>query len=345
MNERKIMRRRTIALAVVLVATIGLSAEAAAEPNEFYKGKTVTLYVGTRVGGGYDTYGRMVARFIARHIPGNPAIVVENMDGAGTLRLANWLGKIAPKDGTVFGIVSHAVPFDPLLRLPGANFNATDFAWLGSANKDVSVCVSWKTAPVKTFAELTEKQLIIGAEAGSEDTGQFPRIMNDVLGTKFHIVAGYAGGNEINLAMQRGEVEGRCGFAWSALVATHADWLNNKDVNVLVQGALERHKELPDTPLVTDFAKTEAQRQILELIFARETITWPFLAPPGTPPERVAVLREAFMETMADPEFLAACDKARLAIDPLPGTRVEALIKEIYRTPPEIAEQAAAMLD
>jgi tripartite-type tricarboxylate transporter receptor subunit TctC len=330
------------ALAALLV--LPAAAEEQAAPD-FYKGKMVTLYIGFSVGGGYDAYGRMVARFIGRHIPGNPTIVVENMVGAGSLRLANWLAQLAPKDGTAFGTISHGTGFDPLLGFPGTDFEGTDFAWLGSANKDVSVCVSWKTSPVKTFVDLTTKELTVGSSGTSDDTAQFPRIMNGILGTKFKVVTGYPGANEINLAMERGEVEGRCGFAWSALVSTHSDWIKNKDVNVLVQGALEKHKDLPDTPLVTDFAKTDTQRQILRLIFARETMTWPFLAPPGTNPDRVAILRKAFMDTMTDPDFLAECDKAQLEINALPGDKVEALVKEIYQTPPDIAKQAAAMLN
>ena len=340
------MLRPFIAPVAALTALVALPAAAGAQTApDFYKGSTVTLYIGYSVGGGYDVYGRIVARFIGRHIPGNPMIVVENMEGAGSLRLANWLAQIAPKDGTAFGIISRGTGFDPLLGVNGAAFKGTDFAWLGSANNDVSVCVSWKTSPVKTFADLMTKELTVGSTGASDDTAQFPRIMNGVLGTKFKVITGYPGGNDANLAMERGEVEGRCGWSWSSVVSTHADWLKNKDVNVLVQTALDKHKDLPGTPLITDFAKTDVQRQILQLVFARETIGRPFLAPPGTNPDRVAMLRKAFMDTMNDPDFLAEAAKEQLEISAVPGDKVDALVKEIYQTPPDIANQAAAMLN
>jgi tripartite-type tricarboxylate transporter receptor subunit TctC len=341
------MLRRFIASVAALAALLVLPAAADAQAApDFYKGKAVTLYIGYSVGGGYDTYGRIVARFIGRHIPGNPAIVVENMEGAGGLRLANWLAQLAPKDGTAFGIVSRGTGFDPLLGVSEAAFKGTDFAWLGSANNDVSVCVSWKTSPVETFADVLTKELTLGAVAGgSDDTAQFPRILNGVLGTKFKMVSGYPGTNDIVLAMERGEVAGLCGWSWSSVVATHANWIQDKDINVLVQTALDKHKDLPDTPLVMDFAKTDAQHQILKLIFARETMGRPFLAPPGTDPDRVAILRKAFMDTMNDPDFLAEARKEKLEISAVPGDKVEALVKEIYQTPPDIAKQAAAMLD
>jgi tripartite-type tricarboxylate transporter receptor subunit TctC len=337
------MLRPFIAAFAALLA-LPAAANAQAMPD-FYSGKTVTLYIGYSVGGGYDVYGRIVGRFIGRHIPGNPTVVVENMTGAGSLRLANWLSKVAPKDGTAFGIISRGTAFDPLLGLPGAAFKGTDFAWLGSANNDVSVCVSWKTSPVKTFADLLTHELTVGSSGASDDTAQFPRIMNGVLGTKFKVITGYPGGNDANLAMERGEVEGRCGWSWSSVVSTHADWLRDKDVNVLVQTALEKHKDLPSTPLVTDFAKTDEQRQILKLVFARETMGRPFVAPPDTNPDHVAILRKAFMDTMNDPDFLAEADREKLEISAVPGDKVEALVKEIYQTPPEVAKKAAEMLN
>lgn len=330
------------ALAAWVAAPAGAGAQAA--PG-FYHGKTLTLYVGYSVGGGYDAYGRIVARFIGRYIPGHPQIVVENMTGAGSLRLANWLGKVAPKDGTAFGIISRGAAFDPLLGISGADFKGTDFAWLGSANSDVSVCVSWKTSPIKTFADVFKKQLTVGSSGASDDTAQFPRIMNGVLGTKFKVITGYPGGNDANLAMERGEVAGRCGWSWSSVVATHASWLKNKDIHILVQTALHKHKDLPNVPLVMDYAKTKEQRQILKLVFARETMGRPFVAPPGTNPQRVAILRKAFMQTMRDPDFLAAAAKEKLEISAVSGDKVEGLVKEIYATPAAVTKRAAAMLD
>jgi tripartite-type tricarboxylate transporter receptor subunit TctC len=341
------MLKSLITPVAALAALLALPAAAGAQaPTDFYKGKTISVYVGASVGGGYDTYARIVARFIGRHIPGNPAVVVENMDGAGGLRLANWLTQVAPKDGTAIGTLQRGIAFVPLLGISGAAFNGPDFAWLGSANNDVSVCVSWKTSPVKLFTDLFTHELAAGAlGGGSDDTAQFPRVLNGVLGTKFKLVSGYPGTNDIVLAMERGEVEGLCGWSWSSVVATHSNWIADKSINVLVQTALDKHKDLPDTPLVSDFAKTDTQRAILKLIFARETMGRPFLAPPGTDPGRVAILRKAFTDTMADPDFLAEASKEKLEVNAVPGDKVDALVKEIYQTPPDIAKQAAAMLN
>ena len=329
------------ALATLAAQNCVASAQAA---SDFYKGRTVSLYVGYSVGGGYDTYGRVVARFIGRHIPGNPAVVVENMDGAGGMRLANWLAQVAPKDGTAIGIISRGTDFAPLLGVPGAKFNGTEFGWLGSANNDVSVCVSWKTSPVKTFNDLLAHELTVGAVSNSDDTGQFARVLNGVFGAKMKIVSGYPGTNDVLLALERGEVEGICGWSWSSVVANHSKWVRDKDIKVLVQTALDKHRDLADTPLVTDFARTDEQRRILKLIFARETMGRPFLAPPGVDPDHLAILRRAFMDTLADPDFLAEARNEKLEINAVSGDKIEALVQDIYQTPPDIAKRAAAML-
>src|SRR3954467_10155829 len=324
--------RVVAATLIALSATIAASAQA---PANFYKGKNVDLMIGYSVGGGYDVYARLIAKHLGKHIPGNPTVTPKNMEGAGSLRLANWLYNVAPKDGTVMGTIGRGTGFDPLLGHKAAQFDGNKFNWIGSANDEVSVCVSWnKPGNVTTFDELYQKQLTVGGTGAAADTDQFPRILNNVLGTKMKIVTGYPGGNDVNLALERGEVDGRCGWSWSSVESTRANWGKEKKINILVQLALQKHPDLPDVPLITEQAKNEEQKQILTLIFARQALGRPYLAPPGIPFDRVDVLRKAFMDTMKDPEFLAEADKAQLEITPVSGDALQKLVADVYKTPP-----------
>src|SRR5262245_51591827 len=242
----------------------------AQSPADFYRGRTVELYIGYSVGGGYDVYARLIARHIGKHIPGNPSVVPKNMEGAGSLRLANWIAQVAPRDGSAFGAVSRGAPFDPLLGQKGAQFSGTDFTWIGSANNEVSLCVASDASPVASFEDVLKQDLTVGSTGAADDTGQFPKVLNAVLGTRFRIITGYPGGNEVSLAIERGEVQGRCGWSWSSIKVTHARWVREGKIKLLVQLALDRHPDLPQVPLITDFAKTDEQRQLLKLIFARQ---------------------------------------------------------------------------
>jgi tripartite-type tricarboxylate transporter receptor subunit TctC len=314
-------------------------------PANFYKGRNVELYIGYSVGGGYDLYARVLARHIGRHIPGNPTVVVKNMEGAGSLRLANWLYVVAPKDGSVFATIGRGTGFDPVLGQKAALFDGTKFTWIGSGNHEVSVCVSYGSGnPITKFDDLLTKEMTVGGTGPSADTDQFPKVVNGVLGTHMKVISGYPGGNDVVLAMERGELQGRCGWSWSSVKATHGAWITEKKLNVLVQLSLQKHPDLPDVPLVTDLAKTDEQRQILRLIFARQVMGRPYLAPPGIPAERAAVLRKAFMDTMTDPEFLADADKAQLEVNPVSGEEVQKLVAEVYRTPAAVANKAAQIL-
>ena len=334
------LRALAVAAAVVAPAWSGQAQSVA----EFYKGKTVEVYIGYSVGGAYDVYARLLARHMGKHIPGNPTLVPKNMEGAGSLRLANWLYTVAPKDGTAFGTIGRGVPFDPLLGRPGAQFEATKFSWIGSANDEVSICAAWHTTPVEKLEDLKTQEMMVGGVGGSNDTDQFPRIVNGVLGTRMKVISGYPGGADINLAMERGEVQGRCGWSWSSVVATHPAWIKDKKIKILAQMSLAKHPDLPNVPLIMDLARTDEERQILRVIFARQVMGRPFLGPPGIPPERLAALRKAFMDTMKDPEFLGEAKKGELEITPVPGEDIEKLVAEVYQTPKEIAEKAAAMV-
>src|SRR5712691_3537982 len=252
------LARLTTVAAAISLTSISLASTAQAQsPADFYKGKNVELYIGYSVGGGYDLYARVLARHIGRHIPGNPTVLVKNMEGAGSLRLANWLYRIAPKDGSAFGIIGRGTGFDPLLGQKAAQFDGTKFTWIGSGNHEVSVCVSYEgRGGITKFEDLLTKEMTVGGTGASADTDQFPKVVNGVLGTKMKIVSGYPGGNDIVLAMERGELQGRCGWSWSSVKATHGSWITEKKLNILVQLSLQKHPDLPDIPLIIDLAKS-----------------------------------------------------------------------------------------
>jgi tripartite-type tricarboxylate transporter receptor subunit TctC len=341
MTARRIVRGLMgVPLALVLTSTAG-----AQSPADFYKGKTVDLYIGYSAGGAYDLYARLIARHLGKHIPGNPQVVAKNMEGAGSLRLANWLYSVAPKDGTALGATSRGMAFDPLLGNKTAQYEAPKYTWIGSANDEVSVCVAWHTSGVTKWDDVLAKELAIGSTGTADDTYQFPKFAINALGTKFKIITGYPGGNDVSLAMERGEVGGRCGWSWSSIKATRMSWYEQKIVHVLMQFSLAKHADLPHIPLITDFAKTDEQQRIFKLIFARQVMGRPYMAPPGVPTERAAALRKAFVDTMADKEFIAEAEKAKFEITPVSGEKVAALVEEIYRTTSTAdADKAAAMV-
>jgi tripartite-type tricarboxylate transporter receptor subunit TctC len=330
--------------AVAAVVSLPAVLAQAQSPAEFYKGKNVDLYIGYSVGGAYDLYARVLARHLGKHIPGNPTITPKNMEGAGSLRLANWLYNVGPKNGTALGTIGRGTAFDPLLGSKGAVFQADKFTWIGSANNEVSVCVAWKTSGIGKFEDVFGRELIVGGTGQAADTDQFPRVLNGVLGTKFKIVTGYPGGNDITLAMERGEVMGRCGWSWSSVLSTHKRWIDDKSINILVQMSLNKHPGLPDVPLVMDFARSEEQRQIFKLIFARQVMGRPYLAPGGLPKDRADALRNAFARTMEDREFLADAEKSQLEITPVTGEEIDKLVKDLHQTPKAIAAKAAEFI-
>ena len=311
---------------------------------DFYKGKSVDLYIGYSAGGGYDVYARLVARHMGKHIPGNPTVVPRNMEGAGSLRLANWLYNIGAKDGLAIGAVSRGAAFDPLFGSPGAQFDAEKLNWIGSANNEVSVCAAWTTSGVATYEDMLQKSLLMGGSGGAADTDQFVHVINGVLGAKMKLIAGYPGGNEINMAMERGEVQGRCGWSWSSVVATHPQWLRDKKVNILVQLSLTKHADLPNVPLIMDLARNEEDKRVFGLVFARNVMGRPFVAPPNVPPERIEALRKAFMATMKDKDLLAEAEKTALEVNPVSGEEIQKIVIDAYKTPPAIVKRTGDLL-
>ncbi len=359
---RTVIRALAISLATLLVASAcgpaagpgtgaatsapaAATAQATADVAAFYRGKTVSIIIGYDAGGGYDTYARTLSQFIGKHIPGNPTVIVENMPGAGSIKAANHLFTAAPKDGTVFGTFGRGLPYTELIADPAAQFKSAQFNWIGSMNDEVSICVLRSDSPVKTFEQLLTTSVKIGATGPDDDTGFFPRFLNGALGTKFELVTGYAGGNDVNLAIERGEVAGRCGFSWSSIVSTRPQWLADKFVNILMQMSLAKHPDIPATvPLIMDYAKTDDVRQMFEVIFSRQTMGRPFTAPPGVPTERVKALRDAFDKTMADPEFKAAADKAKQEINPKGGADIQKIVEKIFQTPKPLVDKIKAIL-
>lgn len=332
--------------ALACLLSVPCSAQISAQPpEEFYAGKVVSLYIGYPAGGGYDVYGRVVAHHIGKHIPGNPTVIPVNMAGAGSLRLTNWLFNAAPRDGTAFGIINHGVPFEPLLgNQEFARFDPMEFTWIGSANSETVVCVAWHSSGVSGFHDLETREFIIGGTGPGADDFVFPKLLSGVLGADLRFVTGYAGGNDINFAMERGEVDGRCGWTWSSVKSTRQYWLDDGLINVFLQLGMERHPDLPDTPLILDFAETEDQEKILRLIMARTVLGRPFLAPPDLPEMRAAALRNAFDLVMKDPEFLAEAERVNLEIMPISSVTIEELLREAYATPEVLVEQARELL-
>jgi tripartite-type tricarboxylate transporter receptor subunit TctC len=339
------MRVVAMMCAAAILALCPISQSEAQNPASFYKGKSIDLYIGYSAGGGYDIYARALARHMSRFIPGNPTIVPKNMPGAGSLVLANWLYNVAAKDGSAFGMIGRGTAFDPLLGSTKAQFDAAKFTWIGSMNDEVSVCVAWYTSGIAKLEDVVQKELTVGGTGPAADTDQFPKVLNATVQTKFKIIPGYPGGNDIDLAMERGEVMGRCGWSWSSVIATHKTWFDEKKINVLVQLSLNKHADLPNVPLIMDFAKNDQQRQIFKLVFARQPMGRPFLAPPGIPADRAATLRTAFMDTLKDAAFLAEAERMKLEINPVSGDDVQGIVQDIYQTPKSIAAAVADMVN
>jgi tripartite-type tricarboxylate transporter receptor subunit TctC len=335
-----------IALGLALAALAAAPAERArAQPvADFYRGKTVTMLIGYTSGGGYDLYARVLSRHMGRHIPGNPTMVPQNMPGAGSLRVAGFLYTAAPKDGTTFGMFGRGIAMEPLIGSGGAAFDPRRFTWLGSGSDQVSLCATWHTSPVKRWADAVTTPFTVGGEGPGSDPDMFAIMLKNLLGAKLRLVSGYPGGAEINLAMERGEVDGRCGWSWSSIKITKADWLADKRINLVLQMALNRSPELPDVPLVMELARNDRERQILRLVLARQAMGWPFIAPPDLPAERAQALRKAFDDTMKDPEFLAEAKQRLLDVNPMSGADIGKLVAELYQTPPEVIAATKAVI-
>ncbi len=342
---------RRLFLAVSFAAIAASHASAQDQVAQFYKGRQINVIVGSSAGGGYDIYARLLSRHMPKYIPGNPAMVVANMAGAGSNAAAAHIYNAAPKDGTVIGALQNSAVLDALLdALLGdtkrLRHDATKFVHLGSATIDHYVCIARADAEVKSFKDLLTQELIIGASQPGTSTRDFPAMLNNMTGSKIRLVSGYPGTREITLAIEKGEVKGLCGFSWSSLKAQRPDWLTSGFIRVIVQEHDKGHPDISKmgVPLAVDFARTPENRRVMELIYSSETFGRPYMLSPGVPADRVAALRKAFMETMRDQELLVEAQRIGLVIDPISGEELQALAEKLFATPVAIVEQAKQAL-
>jgi tripartite-type tricarboxylate transporter receptor subunit TctC len=333
------------ALPILLVAAVLAPAPAAAQAD-FYKGKTIDLVISTGVGGGLDANARVVARHLADHIPGNPTIVPRNMPGAGHIRAANFVFSQAPKDGTVIAtFIPVFVLAQVLDRSKGIQFDPASFNWLASTSSSNTTVYTWHTANIRSVADATKREVLMGGTGVGSYTIIYPSIMNSVLGTRFKLVTGYQSTAEIGLAMERGEVEGRAGNNFNSLKAESAEWLKSGKIVLISQIGLERDAEYSDLPLLTDLAKSDEDRQVLKLFSTDVVIGRPFVTSPGVPAERVALLRKAFDEMMKDPAYLDDSSKAALDVTPVAGARIQTMVADLVHTPADIVTRAKLAME
>ncbi len=326
----------------ILVIAI-LAAGPAFAADAFFKGKTVTIITSTGAGGTYDTIARAVARHMPRHLAGGPTMIVQNMPGGGHMRATNHMYNVAPKDGTKLATIHNAVPLHQVIDGRGVRFDVAKFNWLGSTGADNSGIIVWHTAQVKTYDDLLKKETILGGTGPGSGIVLFPKVMNAVLGTKFKIVIGYKSSEQINIAMERGEVEARA-FGLTSIFAQRAHWVKEKRIRFLAQVGAKRDPRISNVPLLTDLAKTEEQRQILKLVSSPTALGRPYIAPPGLPADRVAAVRDAFDGTFADAKFLAQMAKLKIAINYMTGAELEKLVRATVYTPAEFVEKAKKVI-
>lgn len=335
------------ALAGMLLAVLAAAPVAPARAEsvaEFYKGKQITLLVGYGAGGGYDTRARVVARFMGRHIPGNPAIVVQNMPGAGSMRLANHLYNVAPRDGTALGVINEFMALNTLFKVQKTEFDGLKFTWLGSLRKDPSICFAWHDSGIKTLDDLKTREFIVGASGTGSLSYILPITMKRFLGAKIKAIPGYKGSKGVMLAIEQGEVQGMCGLPWQSLKSLRPDWVSEAKVTVIGQMGVAKDPDLPDIPFMVDLAEDEDDKAAWKLIFATKAMANPFVAPPGLPEDRKQALRRAFDATVRDPDFLPEAEKLKMVIRPSTGEEIDVLLEQIYAAPAQIVDLAAEVL-
>ena len=337
-------RRRPIAAMVLAIAAVTIlsAPSASAQTGPSLAGRTVQVIVGFGPGGGFDLWGRLVARHIGRHLPGNPTVVVQNMPGAGGFIAANNIYNVAPKDGTAMALVASSTPLGPIFGAAGARFDSTRFTWLGTPTIDTNTCVAFNGPQVKvrTLNDLYETELVVGGTGPGAGTYAWPKGLSGLLGMKFKVIGGFPSASNVLLAMERGEIEGVC---VTGLVNLRPDWISNKTVNVLFQGGAASSTALKGVPFVADLAKTPEQRAAIEFLYAGENIGRPFFAPPDMPADRAKMLQDAFMATMRDPEFLADAKKQKLDVEPRDGAHIAEVVRKAFATPKSIVDQVATL--
>ena len=312
---------------------------------DFYRGKTVTMAVGTSPGGDYDLRMRMVGRYLGKYIPGNPTVVATNMPGAGQMLVANWLANVAPKDGTAIVALSQNLAVHQATGAPGVRYDVRQFHWIGNTTDTPNIINAWHTTGIHTIQDVMQRELVVGATGTASGSFLYPYALNQLVGTKFKIVTGYPGGNDVNLAMERGEVGGRGSNSWASWKSTRPQWLAEKKVIVLVQVGVTRSPELPDIPTLQDLAKNEADRQVLTFISADTAISRPLVTSAGVSPERVEALRRAFDAAMKDPELLAEAEKSKTDISPMTGEEAQKIAEATINAPADVRSRASKLIE
>jgi len=348
MQPHRIEASRRVALAAAVLtavsaALVAASAAVAQAPVGALAGKNVNLIIGFGPGGGYDIWGRLIAGHIGQHLPGNPAVVAQNMPGGGSYRAASYIYNQAPKDGSTFAIIARDAALGPLTGQPGALFDATKFSWIGTPATETNICIAYKTAPVKTAKDLLQKELIVGDTGPGTGTHSYPKALNALIGTKFKVVGGFPSSADVFLAMERGEVEGIC-ESLDSVRNRRPDWIPNGTISVLFQGGAAPDPELKDVPFVLDLARNGEERQAIAFLYAGQGFGRPFVAPPDLPPERLDMLRTAFDATMKDPEFVADAARSKLDLKPEDGAHLAALVQRIYATPKSLVDRIAELI-
>jgi tripartite-type tricarboxylate transporter receptor subunit TctC len=334
--------RSTVFAAALLTCLAEAPSARAQSVADFYRGKTLNVLVGVGAGGEYDLLARTLAKHIGRHIPGNPLVVTQNMTGASGLKMANFMFTQAPQDGTTIGVIQNTLVAAQAAGLSGIQFDGAKFRWLGTIAPVVETMAVWHTTGVKTIEDARKKEVIVGGTARGAITYGFPALMNELIGTKFKIVTGYDGGNPINLAMERGEVEAR-NNTWSSWKTTKAAWLKDKKIAVIAQAG-PRAPDL-DAPSLEDMARTPEERQIIELVVSGTQFGRPFAITPGTPEDRVKALRAAFDAVMEDPAFLADAASLNFDVTPVNGEALDKVAAKVVSTPKELAARARQFLE
>jgi tripartite-type tricarboxylate transporter receptor subunit TctC len=306
---------------------------------DLYKNRSISMIIGYSVGGGYDAYARLLAHYIGRHIPGEPSIVPQQMTGAGSLRAANYIFSVAPKNGSVLGTFSRSMGIAPLLGQ--AEFDSRKFTWLGSMTDDDTTCVTWNSSPIKTWSDFLSKPSKLGGLGADADPDIWALLYKNVFGDKAQLVSGYPGTNDVVLAMERGEVDGLCGLSWSTIRTRHGEWLTSHSVNIIVQSALKKEPEIAAVPLATDLVSNPEQLQIIRLLLVSQAMARPFAAPPELSADHKSALTAAFDATMRDADFLAEAQKLNFEIHPVSAPTIDSLLTEVYATPKDVLARAA----
>jgi len=333
-------------LALVLAGVALLAGAAQAQPAQyFYAGKRINIVIGYETGGSYDVYARLLSRHMGKYIRGNPTFIIQNMLGAGTRLAANWLYNAAPKDGTVIGMFDQNIPLDQALGYPGVQFDVRRFSWLGNMVEINNTLVSWYTSGVTTIEQAKHKPLLMASNAGTSPALIYPLVANSFLGTKFKIITGYPNATEMNLAMERGEVEARGSNSWQSWKLLKPDWVKDKKINILFQVGFRREPDLPDVPLLTELAKNDEDRAVLEIVSAPIAFARAFVTPPDVPADRVEILRAAFEQAMQDPQLLEDARKEALQVSPMSGARVQEIVERTLSTPPATIDRLKAALE